>query len=117
MGIFDTIRVEVEIPGCGDCSHEEFQTKSFDNVMENYIITKNNELYREKWEYDWVEDNSHFLKGRLTKIPGSYRREYLTDYHGDVIFYKGMEHKLWRNYYARFTEGTLKKIWYKDTQY
>jgi hypothetical protein len=117
MGMFDTIRVEIEIPGCGDCSHEEFQTKSFDNVMENYVITKNGKLYCEKWEYDWVDDTSRLLNGYVEKIPGSYRREYLTDYHGDVIFYKRVKDTLWRDYYARFTEGKLTKMWYIDTQY
>ena len=117
MGMFDTIRVEIAMPGCGDCSHEEFQTKSFDSGMEQYVITTNGELYREHWEYDWVDDASRHFKGYLNKIPGSYRREYLTDYHGDVIFYKGAKDRIWRDYHARFTEGKLKLIWYKDTQY
>jgi len=107
MGMFDTLRVEIAMPGCGDCNHEEFQTKSFDNDMEHYVITTNGELYREHWEYDLADG----------KIPGSYRREYLTDYHGDVIFYKGAKDRIWRDYHAWFTEGKLKLIWYTDTQY
>lgn len=117
MGMFDTLRVEIAIPGCGDCSHEEFQTKQFNNNMEHYVITKTGELYRETWKYEWVEDNSHFFKGYLDKIPESYLREYLTNYHGDVIFYNGKVNDKWRNYHARFTEGKLKTIWYDDTQY
>ncbi len=119
MGLFDMMRVEVEIPGCGDCSHMEFQTKQFNNNMEHYVITKTGELYRETWKYEWVDDkiSKAWGIGSLQKIEGSYLREYLTNYHGDVIFYNGTVNGKWRNYHARFTEGKLKTIWYEDTQY
>ena len=109
MSMFDYLRVEIEIPGCGDCSAEEFQTKDFENLMYQYVITKKGELYKELWDYKWIEDNSiKYIKGYSEKIAESYRREYLTNYHGDIKFYNGsmMENK-WRDYYARFTEGKL----------
>lgn len=118
MGLFDTIKVEQKIPGFPDIPNVEFQTKSLDNAMENYVITNNGELYREVWEYEWVEDNSMpILKGFMKKVEGSYRREYLTDYHGDIIFYEGKKvDGTWRDYTARFTEGKLTRIWYEDKQ-
>jgi hypothetical protein len=116
MGMFDYLRVEIEIPGCGDCSAEEFQTKDFENLMDQYVITKNGELYKECWEYKWIDDDSlQYIKSYLERIPDSYRREYLTNYHGDVNFYSGsMIDSKWRDYYARFTDGKLTKIWYTD---
>jgi hypothetical protein len=120
MGMFDEIRVEQLLPGNTEITDEWFQTKSFENVMTNYVITAKGELYEERWDYKWVENEHPFVrvKGNLKKIEGSYRREYLTNYHGDVIFYKGMNsNKVLRDYYVRFTDGKLTRMWYVDTQY
>lgn len=120
MGMFDEIRVEHILPEETTITDTWYQTKSFDNLMTKYVIAANGELYEEKWDYKWIDDDNHFLKGYLQKIEGSYRREYLTGYHGDVIFYKSNpmnEHRVWRYYYARFTNGKLTNMWYKDIQY
>ena len=119
MGMFDTLKVQLKIPGFTEVPNVEFQTKSFDSALENYVITNNGELYREVWDYKWVDDNEiPIVKGYLQRIEGTYRREYLTDFHGDVIFYEGkhIDGKL-REYTARFTEGKLKRVWYEDKQY
>ena len=118
MGMFDTLKVEIKIPGFSEIPDVEFQTKSLDCALENYVITNNGELYREVWEHKWIEDETHFLGGYDYSIPDSYRREYLTDYHGDIIFYEGRSADgTWRDYTARFTEGKLTRIWYEDKQY
>lgn len=118
MGMFDTLKVEIKIPGFFEVPDIEFQTKSLDNALEKYVITNNGELYREVWDYKWIEDETHFLGGYEYKIPESYRREYLTDFHGDIIFYEGKSvDGVWRDYTARFTEGKLSRVWYEDKQY
>lgn len=121
MGMFDTLRIEQKIPGFSNIPDCEFQTKSFnDSAMENYVITNNGELYREVWDYGWVDDENSLLKGYPEKVEGSYRREYLTTFHGDIIFYTSKpmnENRVWRDYTARFTEGKLSRIWYEDKQY
>ena len=120
MGMFETLKVEIKIPGYTDVPSDEFQTKSLNSTMEKYVITNNGELYRETWDYEWIDDDTHFLGGYQNKIEGSYRREYLTDFHGDIIFYTSKpmnEDRVWRDYTARFTEGKLTRIWYEDKQY
>ena len=120
MGMFDMIKVETKIPGFTEVPDVEFQTKSFDNAMEKYVITNNGELYREVCDYKWINDDERPLKGYLQKIEGSYRREYLTDFHGDIIFYTSRpirEDRIWLDYTARFTNGKLSRIWYEDKQY
>jgi len=120
MGMFDWIKVEQKIPGYSEIPDEQFQTKSFDSYMDYYIITRNGELYREEWDYEWIEDEARILKGYSQRIEGSYRRVYLTDYHGDVIFYTSRpltENRIWRDYTARFTEGRFSRIWYEDKLY
>jgi hypothetical protein len=120
MGMFDTIKIEKIIPGFTDIPECEFQTKSLDNCMCHYIITSNGELYREEWDYEWIDDETKFFGGHSEKIEESYRRVYLTDFHGDVIFYTSRpmtEDRIWRDYTARFTEGKLTRIWYEDKQY
>lgn len=120
MGMFDEIRVEHILPGETQITDDWYQTKSFDNLMGRYVISTRGELYEERWEYKWIDDDNHFLKGYAQKIDGSYHRKYLTDYHGDVIFYTSRplnENRVWRDYHARFTDGKLTKMWYKDNQY
>ena len=117
MGMFDYIKCEVQLPGYSFITDEEFQTKSFDNYMHHYVITAKGDIYRELWDYDWVDEPTHFLGWYERKIPESYRREYLTDLHGDVIFYTGRrpENGKWYDYFARFTEGKLTRIWMKES--
>jgi hypothetical protein len=121
MGMFDEIRVEQILPGNTEITNEWYQTKSLENVMTKYVISARGELYEERWQWEWVEENTHWLGGYMEKIEGSYHREYLTDYHGDIIFYKGTPEdrnaRRWRDYYARFTDGKLSKMWYVDRQY
>jgi hypothetical protein len=119
MGMFDTLRVEQRIPGFSEIPECEFQTKSLDCLMENYVITNTGQLYCEVWDYKWVDNNEiPIIKGHLERIDGTYRREYLTDFHGDIIFYEGKQvNGNWREYTARFTEGRLTRIWYEDKQF
>lgn len=118
MSMYDEIRIEQILPGNTEITDEWYQTKSFDNVMTNYVITANGQLYEERWDNEWITDEGYMFKGHLQRIEGSYRREYLTDYHGDIIFYKDMNsNKVLRDYFARFTDGKLSKMWYKDTKY
>ena len=118
MGMFDEIRIEQILPGNTEITDEWYQTKSLENALVKYVITAKGELYEERWDYKWITDEGHMLKGHLEKIEGSYRREYLTDYHGDIMFYKGTNsNNVWRDYFARFTDGKLSKMWYEDTQY
>lgn len=111
MGMFDFISFEqpvFDIP-----SGTKFQTKSFGCLMEDYIVTTKGEIYREIYEYEYIKDNEHFLGGYINKVKDSYRREYLTDYHGDIIFYD----KDPVDYIARFTHGKLEKIIFKSREW
>jgi hypothetical protein len=115
MGMFDYVRVETQLPDFhGNVVEAEFQTKDFDNALERYVITQKGELYREHWEYKWVDDDNHFLKGYPEKLPGTYRRIYLTDFHGDVTLLTEMENGVYREYHCRFTDGRLTKVWYNN---
>lgn len=120
MGMFDTLRVNVKMPGYTEIPDEEFQTKSLGSFMEHYVISSNGELYKELWEYECIENKSNVFGGTMKKIEGSYRREYLTKFHGDIIFYASRSvhaNNVWREYTARFTEGKLSRIWYEDKHY
>lgn len=116
MGMFDYIRCEVQLPGYSSVTEEQFQTKSFDNTLDNYVITAKGELYRDVWDYEWIEDETSPIGGYSNKVEGSYRREYLTDMHGDIIFYNGKKiDGKWYDYFARFTEGKLTRLWVKES--
>lgn len=115
MGMFDTIQVNIQLPGYSYITDEEFQTKSFENTMENYVITANHQIYREVWDYEWIDNKSSIFGCQMIKIDDSYRREYLTDLHGDIIFYNDTKIDGKRyDYFARFSYGTLDRMWMKE---
>lgn len=119
MGMYDEIRIDVILPGETSITNEWFQTKSLENAMAKYVITDNGQLCEENWDYTWIEDSSRFLGGYMKKNLDTYHRKYLTDFHGDIRFYSShgpMENLVWRDYYARFTDGKLTRLWFEDTQ-
>ena len=115
MGMFDTIQVNIQLPGYSYITDEKFQTKSFECLLENYVISDNRQIYRELWDYEWIEKPDAPLGKQLIKVEGTYRRDYLTDLHGDIIFYSGelIDGKRY-DYFARFSYGTLDRIWMKE---
>ena len=121
MGMFDEIRVELPLPDNTPVSDTWYQTKSFDSYLEQYVINANGELYRELWDYEWEEDTDTFFGGRFKRINSSYRRDYLTNFHGDINFYSSTPEnsidRVWRDYYARFTNGKLQEMWFEDRKY
>lgn len=104
MGMFDYITFELQVDN--NQTPHTFQTKSFENNMSRYVVTQKGELYSENWQYKWVDDDNAFLKGYMERIPESYKRNYLTDFHGDVIFYDDVQYE----YVARFSYGRLDRI-------
>lgn len=117
MGMFDGLRVQVILPDRRELTDEVFQTKSLDNEMATYIITHNRELCKEVWAHRYVEDSNHMLGGYFERVPYSYKREFLTDYNGTIIFYGDWSPEdSWREYFARFESGILKELWYEDTK-
>lgn len=121
MGMFDEIRIEQVLPGNTEITDKWYQTKSLENVMAKYVITSKGELYEDRWDYQWIEQPEHFLGGYLERMEDTYRREYLTDFHGDIIFYASnpmnKKDRIWRDYHARFTDGKLSRMWYVDRKY
>jgi len=105
MGLFDNIRFEPYVPGRG--KNHTFQTKSLDNCMTTFVVSEKGEIYSENHEYKYVYDESHILGGYLEKVPDSYYRKYLRDFHGDIIFYDEDYDDEW---VARFTNGRLHKV-------
>ena len=119
MGMFDTLKVNLILPGNSIIVDDEFQTKSFDCTMSKYVITAGGTIYEDFWEYEWRDEPAHFLGGQLNKIEGSNEHIYLTDFTGEVIFYtsRPMWSNKWRDYHAQFVNGRLSRIWYNDKQY
>lgn len=121
MGMFDEIRVELPLPDDTPVSDTWYQTKSLDNALSQYVITANGELYEEVWDREWEEDAESFFGGKYKLIKGSYRRDYLTNFHGDIRFYsctpENSIDRTWRDYYARFTNGKLQEMWFEDRKY
>lgn len=136
MGLFDEIRCEYPLPGLPDPSGVQFQTKSFECLLDNYRITREGFLEVEEYE---VEDQSDpnaegFLRfiGIATKVPSGWNQ---VDFTGTVNFYGdansgslyflspegtkmlGEDGKQidipkteWFEYLAEFKEGQIKRV-------
>jgi len=116
MGMFDYVKSEMILPDRNFVTDEYFQTKSLDCLMEHFVITKDGELCRDMWDYEWVDDDNAFLKGMFKQIDGSYRREYLTNHTGTINFYGKAPDGIWRDYHATFVDGKITKLWFEDSE-
>lgn len=105
MGMFDTIRIEVDLPNCDETLNNVFQTKSFDCTGRTYVITPNRELCEETWNYEMVEDQDRPISFFLKKVPGTMRRNYLTEFTGSITFHDNV-----KTYNAKIIDGILKEI-------
>lgn len=121
MGMFDTISVSDALPfntemkelGL-DINNYQFQTKSLDCLMDNYII-QGGKLFIQKYKTEqWVEGD----KDAKSFIPsaGYIKREdpylELVPYHGELCFYDYKDNvqskwDCWLEFKAVFTNGTV----------
>lgn len=114
MGMFDYIRCNIPLPDTGKVSPEEFQTKDLREFMERYEIREDGTLWRFEVEREWKDDDQHFLGGYLGEVEGSQRWLPVSDVHQDVTFYGEWKDNKLREYTARFTDGQLTRLTYKD---
>ena len=123
MGMFDELHCEFPLPDAV-VQNKEFQTKSFECLLDRYTITSDGRLILHQVEYEPVpeEERPHYgtpewEKNPLAQIMGSLRSVPIGDveipFHGDVIFYtslgNGPDSERFE-YRARFTEGQLQWI-------
>lgn len=128
MGMFDNIECQYPLPIPDDpielrgfpFNSRVYQTKSFDTVMDTYIIKADGTLWHE--EYD-IEDKSDpnatgFARcyGIMTRT--NKREKQLSDYTGVVNFYEyisdfagtTLNNDYWIEYNATFVNGLIQKI-------
>ncbi len=124
MGMFDSIKVDCPLPlplevidTLPDIYDQKFQTKDFDNLLDDYFLNEDGQLFYSKKEYKWKDDDSAFLKGYMDVI----KEEIVPfDFHGIVNFYcyETVHEDLTSNkakdviidYMAKFTNGKLENI-------
>jgi hypothetical protein len=119
MGMFDTVRVELPLPDTNEIPvGVTFQTKDLGNMMDVYVIANDNKLYREEWDVAWEETPDMMFGGYMKKDEGSFRLIEVEDIHADIVFYgdhlRNNNEITWREYTARFTNGILSRMTYKD---
>lgn len=113
MGMFDDLTCEYPLPD--HYTKKDYQTKSLDCVLLNYIITKEGRLVYVFGK--WFDKNTGELspyndmsvietmgldENFFDSIEWKETQRFDTEYHGDIEF-----HGHGRSYLARFTEGQL----------
>lgn len=127
MGMYDEISCEYPLPGTGYrvLPGHTFQTKDFERLLDRYTITAEGllVLHREAWEPVPEEERPYYGTpgwekplgkwiGSMRAVPGGDKE---IPHHGDILFYdafrvKGEAGRVWLEYRARFTEGSLVRI-------
>ena len=116
MGMFDYVKVETPLAGFTGILDVEFQTKDFECLLHTYVISSNGEIYREEWDYEWVDEPDSLLGGYAKKNDDSYRRIHLTNLN-DVVIFHGKVAGKWRDYIATFEDGKLISMTHSDVEY
>ena len=125
MGMYDDIKCDYPLPDT-EVQDKTFQTKDFDCLLEEYLITKEGKLIHhtvrqeivpeEEREYygkpEWDEKPFVRMFGMLRSIPTG---DVVVPHHGDIRFYTYLgdpnsDDVKWYEYEARFTEGVLTSI-------
>ena len=124
MGMFDSVQCNYPLPlplevvnVLPDLFDQEFQTKDFESLLDNYILNEEGELFHIKKEYKWKTDEDSLLRGYLDVV----KEETVPyNFHGVVNFYcyttvnedstsdKAQDVSL--EYLAKFTNGKLENI-------
>jgi len=118
MGMFDTIKVDSSLLPVEDDERIlldgiNFQTKSFNNFMDDYEITHDGELlmYSYKMINLEVEKNGdEDWTGMFGRTKRVLDRKSKVDYHGMINFYYYDKEDNWFEFKARFTDGQLEYI-------
>jgi len=118
MGMFDYVICEHRLPHREHESIASWQTKSFENSLDVYVIGKEGRIFRESTIYHPVES----WNGFPTSQPADTVREDV-NYHGVVRFYSLFPENYdwavdfnpdkkqeWVEYEAKFTDGALVDI-------
>lgn len=117
MGMFDYVTCEVPLPD--GWQPDELQSKDFDCSMTTVRVSAEGRLLIERYDSYTVPKEERPCpdapEGSIEAICGILgkrnRRWEDLNYHGDFNFYGGVFKNDWHEYYARFTEGQLDRIW------
>ena len=121
MGMFDTIDCKYPLPeATKEVQESGFQTKSFENLMENYTITEEGKIIRHKQRYEvvpeeerpyygkpeWNKNGLYQIIGSLKSIPDG---DEPVEPHGFVNIISVCEGE-WFEYELKYTDGELSDI-------
>ena len=123
MGMFDEIRCDYPLPD-SEVQAQVFQTKSLDNALDRYTITRDGRLILHHVRYESVPeeerpyyDTPEWETNPVARSFGCMRAVPIGDveipHHGDIIFHtsigEGKDHNRFE-YRVRFTEGQVQWI-------
>ena len=108
MGMFDDLKVEIELPDYNGPS-DNFQTKSLDRAMDGFTINKEGRLihHTTKWVDVSEDEKKHEFHLFNVESTGNVDR----NYHGWINFYTivGNDPEL-TEFNAKFTDGCLVEV-------
>ncbi len=109
MGVYDEVRCKYPLPEGDEAAQDlVFQTKDFDNALQQYTITKQGRLIHHETEWFMDEEVESMWGG--PGLSARHRGDYDLDYHGDLNIYGGNVEPIEYDYTVRFTHGTVEWI-------
>ena len=122
MGLYNNVKCEYLLPGAPrGVQNDIFQTKDFECVMDNYIITEPGELSLTVYEYYEVpeEERPHYgtpewEEKPFYKLIGSMSHKFIENrkinHHGIIFIYTIAVDKEWWEYEIKFTDGKITNV-------
>jgi hypothetical protein len=127
MGMFDEIKCLYPLPGATkEVQEGVFQTKDFDNAMDNYTITEDGRLILHEKVYEHVPEEERPYYGKpewekpIFRIFGCLKSTPIGDkeipYHGYIniyttcSFFSGDPYAEWFEYEIKFTDGKVESV-------
>lgn len=116
MGMFDTVRCKVVLPGTHPFgANSVFQTKSLDCMMDEYVIEEDGQLLVHTGTYEVVPKeqrpypNDEGIRGVIESLTFVSTGWKPVDAHQRVCFY-GDRDNIWYEWETMFTHGKLEGI-------
>lgn len=115
MGMFDDIHIDINLLPLSEQEMElftdeiKFQTKSLDNALSDYYITKEG-LFEELYDLEREVGSTWNYRGKVFEVNiRTNKRLIKIEHHGFVQFYHQVGEE-WFEFKAKFTDGKLVSI-------
>ena len=122
MGLYNDVKCEYLLPDTPkEVQNDIFQTKDFECLMNEYVITEDGELFLSVYEYYEVPEEERPYYGtpewegnQFKRLVGSMGHKFIENkkinHHGIIFIYTIASDREWWEYEIKFTDGKVTNV-------